>query len=220
MAECARTREGTPFPRGGESAFMPPAGCGVTRVCQPGTRPQPARVPASRAGGEPPPAPPARVRAGHTRAHPRLSAGALPLPRCGGMRRGAAACWAVMLLAAAFCDTAAGKGGRGGARGAARGGARGAARGRVRAAPPRYGSAGAALRVAGAAAAGAAAGVAAGAALRRARLAGELESGDGVEYRDGNWTGAAGAWTSAAPARDPPGWAVPWLCPLAAVLRR
>ncbi|KAM6130419.1 shadow of prion protein [Phoenicopterus ruber ruber] len=133
------------------------------------------------------------------------------------MRRGAAACWALVLLAAAFCDTAAGKGGRGGARGAARGGARGAARARVKAAP-RYGSAGAALRVAGAAAAGAAAGVAAGAALRRARPAGELAAGDGVEYRDGNWT--ASAWTSAAPARDPPGWAVSWLCPLAAVLRR
>ncbi|XP_075361599.1 shadow of prion protein [Mycteria americana] len=129
------------------------------------------------------------------------------------MRRSAAACWALMLLAATFCDTVAGKGGRGGARGAARGGARGAGRGRVKAAAPRYGSAGAALRVAGAAAAGAAAGVAAGAALRRARLAGELEVGDGVEYRDGNWT-------SAAPARDPPGWAVSCLCPLAAVLRR
>ncbi|GAB0192567.1 shadow of prion protein [Grus japonensis] len=124
------------------------------------------------------------------------------------MRRSAAACWALVLLAAAFCEPVAGKGGRGGARGAARGGARGAARGRAKAAAPRYGSAGAALRVAGAAAAGAAAG----AALRRARLTGELEGGDGVEYRDGNWT-------SAAPARDPPGWAVSWLCPLAAVLR-
>ncbi|KAM9281967.1 shadow of prion protein [Cariama cristata] len=129
------------------------------------------------------------------------------------MRRSAAACWALMLLAAALCDTVAGKGGRGGARGAARGGARGATRGRVKATVPRYGSAGAALRVAGAAAAGAAAGVAAGAALRRARLAGELEAGDGVEYRDGNWT-------STAPAQDPPGWAMSWLCPLAAILRR
>ncbi|CAN0161540.1 unnamed protein product [Bubo scandiacus] len=135
------------------------------------------------------------------------------------MRRSAAACWALMLLAAAFCDTAAGKGGRGGARGAARGGARGATRSRVKAAAPRYGSAGAALRVAGAAAAGAAAGVAAGAALRQPRLASGLEAGDGVEYRDGNWTAAA--WTSAAPARDPPpGWAASWLCPLAAILRR
>ncbi|XP_069652046.1 shadow of prion protein [Haliaeetus albicilla] len=130
------------------------------------------------------------------------------------MRRSAAACWALMLLAAAFCDAVAGKGGRGGARGAARGGARGAARGRVKAAVPRYGSAGAALRVAGAAAAGAAAGVAAGAALRRARPAGEPAAGDGgVEYRDGNWTSAAPAW-------DPLGWAVSWLWPLAAVLRR
>ncbi|XP_050754833.1 shadow of prion protein [Gymnogyps californianus] len=136
------------------------------------------------------------------------------------MRRSAAACWALMLLAAAFCDTVAGKGGRGGARGAARGGARGAARGRVKASVPRYGSAGAALRVAGAAAAGAAAGVAAGAALRRARLAGELEADDGVEYHDGNRTAAASAWTSTAPGRDPPGWAVSWLCPLAAVLHR
>ncbi|XP_062459172.1 shadow of prion protein [Pezoporus occidentalis] len=131
------------------------------------------------------------------------------------MWRSTAACWALMLLAAAFCDTVAGKGGRGGARGAARGGARGAARSRVKAAVPRYGSS---LRVAGAAAAGAAAGVAAGAALRRARLAGELEVGEGAEYRDGNWT--ASAWTSTAAGRAPPGWAVSWLCPLAAVLRR
>ncbi|KAM6263266.1 shadow of prion protein [Spheniscus humboldti] len=136
------------------------------------------------------------------------------------MRRSAAACWALMLLAAAFCDTVAGKGGRGGARGAARGRARGATRGRVKAAVPRYGSAGAALRVAGAAAAGAAAGMAAGAALRRTRLASELEVGHGIEYHDGNWTAAASAWTSAAPARDPLGWAMSWLCPLAAVLRR
>ncbi|XP_059676852.1 shadow of prion protein [Gavia stellata] len=137
------------------------------------------------------------------------------------MRRSAAVCWALLLLAAALCETVAGKGGRGGARGAARGGARGTARGRVKAAAPRYGSAGAALRVAGAAAAGAAAGVAAGAGLRRARLAGELEAGDGGQYLDGNRTAAAaGAWTSAAPAREPPGWAVPWLCPLAAILRR
>ncbi|XP_068272792.1 shadow of prion protein [Nyctibius grandis] len=136
------------------------------------------------------------------------------------MRRGTAACWALMLLAAAFCDTVAAKGGRGGARGAARGRARGAARSRVKAVGPRYGSAGAALRVAGAAAAGAAAGVAAGAALRRARLAGELEAGDGVEYRDGNWTAAASAWTSAAAGRAPPGWAVPWLWPLASIFRR
>ncbi|XP_064321075.1 shadow of prion protein [Phalacrocorax carbo] len=134
------------------------------------------------------------------------------------MRRGEAACWALMLLAAAFCDTVAGKGGRGGARGSARGGARGPARGRVRAAAPRYGSAGAALRVAGAAAAGAAAGVAAGAALRRARPAGELEAGDGIGYRDGNRTAAASAWSSAAPDWEPPGWAVPWLYPLAALL--
>ncbi|XP_057242350.1 shadow of prion protein [Malurus melanocephalus] len=97
------------------------------------------------------------------------------------MRRSAAACWALVLLAATFCDTVAGKGGRGGARGA---------------------------------------GVAAGAALRRARLSGELQVGDGVEYRDGNWTGAASAWTSAAPAGTPPGRALPWLCPLAALLRR
>lgn len=130
------------------------------------------------------------------------------------MLRGAACCWALMLLAAAFCDTVAGKGGRGGARGAARGGARGAARGRVKASVPRYGSAGAALRVAAAAGAGAAAGV----ALRRARLAGELAAGDGTEYRDGN--GTAAAWTSAAPTRAPPGWALPWLWPLAATLRR
>ncbi|KAM9232623.1 shadow of prion protein [Leptosomus discolor] len=136
------------------------------------------------------------------------------------MRRGAAACWALLLLAAALCDTVAGKGGRGGARGAARGGARGAGRGRVKAAVPRYGSAGAALRVAGAAAAGAAAGVAAGAALRRARLAGELGAGDDAEYRNGNWTGVASAWTSTAPACDPPGWAVSWLWPLATLLRR
>ncbi|KAM6306381.1 shadow of prion protein [Aegotheles albertisi] len=113
------------------------------------------------------------------------------------MRRGAAAGWALLLLAAALCDPAAGKGGRGGARGAARG----AARGRGRAAAPRYGGA---LRVAAAAAAG---GAAAGAALRRARL----EAGG--EYRDGNWT-------SAAPRRAPPGLAAAWLCPLAALLCR
>ncbi|XP_054030745.1 shadow of prion protein [Dryobates pubescens] len=130
------------------------------------------------------------------------------------MRRSAAACWALMLLAAALCDPVAGKGGRGGARGAARGRGRATARGRMKAAVPRYGSSGAALRVAGAAAAGAAAGVAAGAALRRARLAGELEASDGAEYRDGNWTATAPA------SRDPPGWAVAWLCPLAAVLLR
>ncbi|KAM9273620.1 shadow of prion protein [Morus bassanus] len=135
------------------------------------------------------------------------------------MRRSAAACWALMLLAAAFCDTVAGKGGRGGARGSARGGARGAARSRVKVAAPRYGSAGATLRVAGAAAAGAAAGVAAGAALRGARPVGELEAGDGIEYRDGNRTATTSAWSTAAPAREPPGWAVPWLCPLAALLR-
>ncbi|KAM6415570.1 shadow of prion protein [Rhynochetos jubatus] len=131
------------------------------------------------------------------------------------MRRSAAACWALMLLAAALCDVVAGKGGRGGARGAARGGARGMARGRAKAAVPRYGSAGAALRVAGAAAAGAAAA----AALRRARLAGELEAGDGGEYRDSNGTAAAGTWTSSAPARSLPGGATAWLCPLAVVLR-
>ncbi|KAM6104988.1 shadow of prion protein [Pterocles gutturalis] len=136
------------------------------------------------------------------------------------MRRSAAACWALMLLAAAFCDTVAGKGGRGGARGAARGRARGASRTRVKAAVPRYSSAGAALRVAGAAAAGAAAGVAAGAALRRARLSGELETGDGFEYRDGNWTATASAWTSTAPDQAPPGWAMPWLWPLATILHR
>lgn len=153
----------------------------------------------------------------------RLSAWDLLPPQVrasGRMRRSAAACWALMLLAAAFCDTVAGKGGRGGARGAARGGARGTARGRVKVAVPRYGSAGAALRVAGAAAAGAAAGVAAGAALRRARLAGELEAGEGVEYRDSNRTVATSAWTSATVPRAPPGWAVPWLCPLAAILHR
>ncbi|KAM6067589.1 shadow of prion protein [Chlamydotis macqueenii] len=121
------------------------------------------------------------------------------------MRRGAAACWALLLLAAALCDTAAGKGGRGGARGAARG--RGAAaRGQARAARPRYGSA---LRVAAGAAA---AGAAAGAALRRARLTGQLETGDGLEYGAGNRT-------SATPGRPRPGWAVSWLCPLAAALR-
>ncbi|KAM6391019.1 LOW QUALITY PROTEIN: shadow of prion protein [Pluvialis apricaria] len=135
------------------------------------------------------------------------------------MRRSAAACWALMLLAATFCDTVAGKGGRGGARGGRPAGARGAARGRVKAAVPRYGSAGAALRVAGAAAAGAAAGVAAGAALRQARLAGELEAGE-VEYRDGNGTVAASAWTSATAPWAPLGWAMPWLCPLAAILHR
>ncbi|XP_075573472.1 shadow of prion protein [Pelecanus crispus] len=133
------------------------------------------------------------------------------------MRRSAAACWALMLLAATFCDAVAGKGGRGGARGAARGRARGATRSRVKSPLPRYGSA---LRVAGAAAAGAAAGVAAGAAMRQARPASKLEAGDGVEYREGNRTATASAWTSAAPARDLPGWAMSWLWPLAAILRR
>ncbi|XP_064001051.1 shadow of prion protein [Pogoniulus pusillus] len=128
------------------------------------------------------------------------------------MRRSAAVCWALMLLAAALCDPVAGKGGRGGARGAARGRARATTRGRMKAMVPRYGSSGSALRVAGAAAAGAAAGIAAGATLRRARLAGELETSDGPEYRDGNWT------TTAPASQAPPAWAVAWLCPFAAVL--
>ncbi|XP_053927692.1 shadow of prion protein [Cuculus canorus] len=117
------------------------------------------------------------------------------------MRRRLAAGWALVLLAAALCEPVAGKGGRGGARGAARG----AARGRAKA--TRYGSA---LRVAAGAAA-------AGAALRRAGFHGRPEPGESVERRDGNWTG--GAWTSAAAATEP-GWAVPWLWPLAATLRR
>ncbi|XP_067155684.1 shadow of prion protein [Apteryx mantelli] len=133
------------------------------------------------------------------------------------MRRRTAACWTLMLLAATFCDIVAGKGGRGGARGAARGSARGASRVRVKAAP-RYGSAGTALRVAGAAAAGAAAGVAAGAALRRARLPGELDVDNGADYGDANRTAAASSWTSAAQAWDSSGWAASWLCPLAAFL--
>ncbi|XP_061857851.1 shadow of prion protein [Colius striatus] len=132
------------------------------------------------------------------------------------MRRSAAACCALLLLAAALCDTVAAKGGRGGARGAARGGARGATRGRVKAARPRYHPPGAVLRVAGAAAAGAAAGT----ALRRPRLAAELEAGNVGDYGDGNWTAATRAWTSAAPAQEPPRWAVSWLWPLAAALHR
>ncbi|XP_035400299.1 shadow of prion protein [Anser cygnoides] len=125
------------------------------------------------------------------------------------MRRRVAWCWTLMLLAAAFCDVAAGKGGRGGARGSARGRARGAARSRPRALP-RYGGA---LRVAAAAAAG---GAAAGAALQRARLAGGPD--DGIEYREGN--GTAGAWTSVAPGWAAWGQVASWLCPLAALLHR
>lgn len=90
------------------------------------------------------------------------------------MTRTAAACWALLLVAASLCDYGAAKGGRGGARGSARGGLRGGARGasRVRVRPaPRFSGSSARLAAAGAAAgagAAAAAGLAAGGAWRRA----------------------------------------------------
>lgn len=122
-----------------------------------------------------------------------------PCVQVSGMRQRVACCWVLLLLAATFCQPAAAKGGRGGSRGAARGMARGAARSRHRGLP-RYGGA---LRVAAAAAA---AGAAAGAALHQARAE--------MEYHEGNGT----AWTSVAPGWVEWGWAMPWLCPLAAIL--
>lgn len=122
-----------------------------------------------------------------------------PCVQVSGMRQRVACCWVLLLLAATFCQPAAAKGGRGGSRGAARGMARGAARSRHRGLP-RYGGA---LRVAAAAAA---AGAAAGAALHQARAE--------TEYHEGNGT----AWTSVAPGWVEWGWAMPWLCPLAAIL--
>ncbi|XP_055962669.1 shadow of prion protein [Sorex fumeus] len=105
----------------------------------------------------------------------------------------AAACWALLLVAAFLCDNGAAKGGRGGARGSARGGLRGGARGasRVRVRPaPRFSGSSARLAAAGAAAgaAGAAAGLAAGGAWRRAPDPGARGLQDADAGPDGNGT--------------------------------